>query len=117
MTLEGYIQEFQRTLNENHEEEAQRYHFDLRKVAVRFTGKWRTDGDQRNAKKEAWTRVLNNNNITDVEFLSNAEEARLGSLHSLALVQPYYKNINNFVVIELGGGSHQGGLYQRIEHT
>jgi hypothetical protein len=90
---------------------------DLRKVAVRFTGKFRQIGTEaRRTKKEEFIRMLQEENITDIETLENSEEARLGSMHCLSLVEPYYPEVNNFVVNELGGGSHQGAEYQRIQH-
>merc|ERR1712188_343581 len=83
ITMEEYLQEYAKTVAKPQDDEI-RQTFDFSKIAVRFTGKWRSDRS-RDAKREEWTGILNQKKITDVDILSNEDEARLGSTHCLGL--------------------------------
>merc|ERR1712096_490208 len=45
------------------------------------------------------------------DILSQDEEEKYGSQHTLAIVAPYFPNATNIMIMELGGGSNQGAYY------
>jgi len=86
------------------------------KIVARFTGDWRTK-QVLEKKKGYYSSWLSTFGIPQeqVKNLPAEDEQEFGSKHALTIAAPYMPDCDNFLVMELGSGSHQGGFFRRIQ--